>query len=268
MMPVLQFLGLTLPVAPLFALLAFYLGSELGSRAIGWLAPPERRETEAAAFNNAVFLALVATLVAARLVYASRYLRLYLDDPALLISLRPGTLALGPGAVIGAGVGLLYLYRKRVPLGRVADAAAYGLAGGLALFNVGRFLSGDAYGTISYVPWSVTMWGLPRHPVQIYTALALVAILVLIWRYRDGALPGEIFWRFTMLYGFSELFLDAFRANPTTWALGIRPLQVMALAAVLISMYILSHYARVRSQALETAGQLGDEAGPSPEAQR
>ncbi len=268
MMPVLQFFGLTLPVAPLFALLAFYLGSELGSRAIGWLAPKERREEEAAAFNNAVFFALVASLVAARLIYASRYLRLYLDDPGLLISLRPGTLALGPGAVVGAGVGLLYLYRKRVPVGRVADAAAYGLAGGLALFNVGRFLSGDAYGTLSYVPWAVRMWGLPRHPVQLYTALALVAILVLLWRYRHGALSGELFWRFVMLYGFSELFLDAFRANPATWALGIRPLQVMALAAVLVSMYILSHYARMRSQAGESAAALGEDARPATELQR
>lgn len=53
MWPVISFLGLTLPVGPLFALLAFYLGSDLATRALGRIASAQQRTAWQGAINNA-----------------------------------------------------------------------------------------------------------------------------------------------------------------------------------------------------------------------
>jgi phosphatidylglycerol:prolipoprotein diacylglycerol transferase len=253
MLPVIQFLGLTLPVGPLFAILAFFAGSELAARAIHWFSSDDRASEWAEAFNTATFIALIAGLLGARLGYAAKYLSLYLADPRLLLSLRPGTLALVPGLIIGVIAGVYVLRRKGVPLALVADITGIGVAAGLAVLSVGQFLTGDAYGVRSDVPWAVELWGAYRHPVQLYVAAALLSILALLWWWRKSAAPGETFWRFVMLYSASTLFLDAFHANEPTWGPGIRTAQVISLVALLAAMFVLSYYAKSRETSVDSS---------------
>ena len=248
MFPVISFAGLTLPVGPLAFIIAFYVGVELGVRAIGRAAPVSQQKEWQSAFNNAAFIALLAGLVGARLGYAARFYSLYAESPLLLLSLRPGTLALLPGLLAAGAAGLFTLHRKNISLAHIADAVAVGLAGALVILNLGRFLTGEGYGLSTEAPWGVDLWGVVRHPVQLYEAVALLVILIVLWRIQPRSLPGELFWRFVMLYSLSVLFLDAFHASGPTWSLGIRVPQVIALAGLLVALYILSFYARQRQQ--------------------
>ncbi len=258
MMPVLQFLGLSLPVTPLFALLAFYLGGEVSGRALTHLNRDHPdREQWLSALSTAIFLALLLGLVVARLAYAARFASLYLESPGMLLSPRIQTLATGPGVVGGALALLAYLRYRRVPLARAADALAFGLvAGGIVLYS-GLFLSGDLYGTVTFVPWAVEVWGLPRHPVGLYMALALLCIgLILLWTARRGYLPGELFWRFLMFYGLSLLILGAYHANSPTWGPGIRLVQAGGLLVSLVGMFVLSYYAAAWQRAMGSRASL------------
>lgn len=248
MFPVLRVIGLTLPVGPLSLLLALYLGLELSERALTRNAPADKRDAWRAAFQHAAFISLVAGLVGARVGYALQYHVLYRDSPALLLSLRPGTLSLWPGVLTAGLVAVLILRRKQLSLSVAADAGAIGIAGALLVFSVGNFLTGRAYGTVTNVPWGVEMWGAVRHPVQLYTAVALGMTLVVLWYLQRRALPGEILWRFALLYSLSQLFLAAFRANAATWGPEIRIGQTVALVVLLGSMYVLSYYAQQRER--------------------
>ncbi len=245
MWPVLHFLGLTLPVGPLAALLAFVVGSEVGSRTIRRFAGDGKAAAPwSEAFNSAIFVGLLAGLVAARVAYAMRYFDLYLAEPTLLLSLRPGTLAGWPGIGFGAAVVVFYSRRRQLPLAVIADAGAMGTLAALVIWKLGQFLTGDAYGVPGKVPWAVEIWGEVRHPVQLYVAGALLVGLVLLWWQRRDARPGQLFWQALLVYGAVELFFAAFRANPATWGPGIRTAQVYALLAILTAMYVLSYYAR------------------------
>jgi len=246
MLPVLTVAGLTIPTGPLALLLAYYVGTELGARALGRLAPrPGARQTHwQTAFANASLLALAAGLIGARLGYAVRFSSLYWQSPLLLLSPRPGALLPLPGLLAAGAAGMLFLARKDIGLWAIADATTVGVAGALVVFNLGRFLTGAAYGLPTELPWAVELWGVRRHPVQLYEAAALIVVVAFLWQRLPRAQTGETFWRFVVLDGVSVLVLDAFHATSPTWILGIRIPQVMALAALLAGLYVLSFYAR------------------------
>ena len=250
MAPVIGFLGFAIPVGPVSVLLAFLVASEIGGRAIGWLpaslVSQSRRHAWSDAYGNAVFYGLLVGVIGARLVYAAQYASLYLQDPAMLLSLRPGTLALWPGVLLGSAAALWILHRRGVPLTVSADASVFGLTAGLLVVKIGQFLTGDAFGTSTSAAWGVYLWQATRHPVQLYFAAALLLIFVLLLLRRQSAQAGEIFWRFVLLYGLTELFLSAYQANPRIWGPGIRLAQVLSLAGMLAAMFVLSYYAKSR----------------------
>ena len=252
MAPVIGFLGFTIPVGPVSLLLAFLVASDLGGRAIGWLpassVEPSRRDAWMDGYGNAVFFGLIVGIIGARLAYTAQYATLYLQDPAMLLSIRPGTLALWPGVLLGAGTALFVLQRRSVPLSVSVDASVFGLTAGLVVVKLGQFLTGDAFGTSTAAAWGVYLWQATRHPVQLYFAAALLLIFLLLLFSRKSAQPGEIFWRFVLLYGLAELFLSAYQANPLVWRPGIRLVQALSLAGMLTAMFVLSYYARSRMQ--------------------
>ncbi|MGB7204691.1 MAG: prolipoprotein diacylglyceryl transferase family protein, partial [Anderseniella sp.] len=110
------------------------------------------------------------------------------------------------------------------------------------------FFTGNAYGTPTDVPWGVELWNAMRHPVQLYDAIALLIVLVVLWYLHKKVLDGELFWRFLMLYSLSRLFLDMFHSNASVWGPGIRINQIISLATLLLSLFILSLFAQQREQ--------------------
>ncbi len=118
----------------------------------------------------------------------------------------------------------------------------------LIVLALGQFATGERYGVATDLPWAVELWQVRRHPVQIYEAISLAVILAVLWRMMPTALPGEIFWYGVLYVGVTELLLEAFRGTSNTAVAGIRVSQVVALAAVLLALYILAFYAGQRQR--------------------
>ncbi len=253
MLPVIRILGFTLPTAPFFALLAFYVFSEVGARVLGRLAPDGQRAQWQVTYSNATLIAALAGLIGARLGYAARFYQLYLETPALLLSLRPGSLAILPGLLLGGSAGLFYLVRKQLPLTRLADATALGVCAGLAVLSMRNFLTGDDLGAATTMPWAWEQWAARRHPVQLYEFVLLTGVFVLLlWRAYTRARAGETFWSFIACYSGVELLLEGLRAASWTWSAGIRGVQVLALVALLAALYVLSFYGAAASGIAQT----------------
>ena len=77
----------------------------------------------------------------------------------------------------GLVVAAWYLRRRRLPLAQVLDAAAPGLLLGVAIAAAGALLAGRNPGAPSEVPWAIVLWGVRRHPSQVYEALAVLGAL-------------------------------------------------------------------------------------------
>ncbi len=160
-------------------------------------------QVDAAKLWNLCILSLFVALAAARLLLlAVNWSALRLHPRWLLgIAMVHHPLLAGAGSLAGSACAFWYARRVKLPLAATADALAPPLALGLAFEQLGALAAGSGYGRDAGpgVPWAVTyqdpmamIWsgtplGFPLHPVQAYTALAFLALALLLFVW----LPAE-----------------------------------------------------------------------------
>lgn len=177
---------------------------------------------------NLGLIAILTTLIGERLLVVAAYFSAFREHPFWVLGLATNHVPawIAPAAVLlGLAAAALYAKAEGLPLLRTMDCAALSATLPLAIGEVGSFFAGANYGLPTSGVWAVTytnplawLWygtslGMRLYPVQLYAALALAAILVvLLWwlsrREQDGELAGG--WLF--LAGMAEFFLDFYRA--------------------------------------------------------
>jgi len=229
--PTLNIFGVAIQSYPLAVLLAAGVGLWLAVRAARVL------EIDGNRLYDLGFYALLGTALGARLTYVLTHLRVYVDAPLSALSLTPTALWWPGGVLVGILVAVIYWRKYPLPLGPTLDATAIGLVLALEIERLGAFLGGQGLGQATTLPWGVNVWDQVRHPVQIYEALAMAALLVLLWRQLHRRhFDGQIAVLFVLLYSGSRLFLEAYRAQPWLAPGGIRVVQPVALVVLLGSL--------------------------------
>jgi phosphatidylglycerol:prolipoprotein diacylglycerol transferase len=133
-------------------------------------------------------------MVGAKLLWVFEHLG---EEPALDLLLSRGGMSWFGGFLGGLLAGIVVIRRKHLPVMGVLAAATPALAIGHAIGRIGCFLVGDDYGRPTDLPWGVAFpQGLPPttvpvHPTQIYEALALVPLAVLLMRWRAGGMADR-----------------------------------------------------------------------------
>ncbi len=125
--------------------------------------------------------------------------QVYVTDPLRILILWDGSFSFLGGA-IGIGIVIYFATRgHRSIFLQWLDALLPATTLGLVFFWVGAFLSGDAYGKPTDVPWGITYdainvrYVIPIHPVQAYYALFyfILTFLLLIVRKRSKRVGAE-----------------------------------------------------------------------------
>ncbi|MFB3819108.1 MAG: prolipoprotein diacylglyceryl transferase [Candidatus Methylomirabilales bacterium] len=218
----------------LFFVAAFFAGYLI----MMWIYRREGRDVEA--LDTGLMYMLGGTIVGARLghvlLYEPGY---YLTHPLEILKVWEGGLA-SHGAAAGILIAL-YLYVRRTPgvgylwlLDRVGIVTALGGC----FIRIGNFFNSEIVGTPTPGGWGVVFVrvdALPRHPVQLYEALAyLVSFAILLWAYlqyakdrRDGLLLGLFF-----VLVFSARFALEFVKTPQAAYEGGFPLTVGQLLSI------------------------------------
>ena len=142
------------------------------------------------------------------------------------------------------GIGMIRLHR--LPVISVLAAATPALAVGHAIGRVGCLLVGDDYGRPSDLPWAVAFpEGLPPttvpvHPTQIYEALALVPLALMLTRWRrQGRSDRFVLGVYLIAAGTVRFLIEFVRVNDRV----IGPLTVAHMAsmtAVIVGMLLLT----------------------------
>lgn len=232
----------TLPIGPLriqtyglFLLLAYFAGLWLAARLA------RRRGLDGDHIYNAGFYGLLAGLVAARLGHTVAYVEAYRADPRQILSLSPGALLPLPGLIGAAAAVAFYVWRRRLPALPLADAAAPGVLLGVVVAGWGAFLAGRLLGAASDLPWALVLFGVRRHPVALYEALAGLALLAgLLWLDRTRTLrPGQLLLLTLFGYATIRLFLEPLRAGSPTVGDGWRVPQMVSLVVIAICGWLL-----------------------------
>ena len=211
--------------------------------------------TTVAALDTLVGYLVVGMLVGARVMYAIAYEPgYYLHDPLEFFRVWHGGLSFH-GAVIGMAIACLLFARvHRVPFWQLADTLALAGTPGLFFGRLGNFINGELYGRPTHVPWAMVFpadpLGLPRHPSQLYEAIAEGIILFLVLRslerravaygwYRPGLLAGA----FLLGYGVIRFSLEFTRQPDAQLGLVLGPFsmgQMLSMAMIVLGALLLS----------------------------
>lgn len=180
------------------------------------------------------FPVVIGATLGGRLWYGLFNWDLYSRTPRLFWALRIGDLA-WPGALLGGLLaGYLWCRFRGFDLLALADSSALALPVPQALASIGLLLSGEAFGTPTSLPWAVPLLGAPRHPTQIYLAVAALASLGVLRVLAARQPPaGALMSWYLGLQGLGMVLIEALRADSLVVAGGIRAGQVVGLALVL-----------------------------------
>lgn len=204
-----------------------------------------RLKLNAAAIVNMIFYAVLGGLVAARLAYAAPHWRLYLVSPVDLLMVTGSTLNLAAGLIVGLAIAVLIGWRQKLPLRPSLDALAPGLAVIMLSLGVADVLSGDAYGLPSGLPWAIYIRGAYRQPTQFYEVVAALGILLLWWLKRaEWCGSGQGFLVVVALSAAARVIIEAFRADSLILPGGFRLAQVIGLAVLALSIYVMVRWRR------------------------
>ena len=191
---------------------------------------------------NAGLYGLIGGVIVGRLGHVVAYWPAYRTQLSEIFGFNTQAFLLWPGVIGGLAVAGWYIYRHRLPLVGVLDAFAPGALVGVAIASLGAFLAGRVPGAASSLPWAVEMWGVMRHPSQVYEAIASLAVGGLAAQsLRRGSRPGTPFLLAILGYGLSRWLLEPFReASPVIAGTGLRVPQVIGLALALGALWALT----------------------------
>jgi phosphatidylglycerol---prolipoprotein diacylglyceryl transferase len=168
-------------------------------------------------FPSFMFYLLLGVLIGSRLFSVLSELPYYLGKPIAIFMWWQGGMAFHGGLIGAVVAALIFCKSRRISFYKIADLVMIPVCLALALGRVGNYTNGEFYGKIASVPWAVQFQGVEgfRHPVQIYEAIAMVAIFGLLWWLKGKKLPdGTIFWSFIMAYGLLRFWLEFYKDLP------------------------------------------------------
>lgn len=161
--------------------------------------------------------AVIGVIAGGRLGYVLFYEPQYFaENPLQIFAVWNGGMS-SHGGFIGVTLMLaLACWRKKYDIRKIADVAIVPIALGLALGRIGNFINYELYGTVTDVPWAITIPGVEglRHPTQIYAVIKDVTIALLCYfhlRYGRSVNPGRTSALFLMLYGLFRFIVEHYR---------------------------------------------------------
>jgi phosphatidylglycerol:prolipoprotein diacylglycerol transferase len=205
-----------------------------------------RREARRANLPDAVvdvgIAGVIGGLIGAKLLWTFEHAG---EEPVLRLLTSRGGMSWFGGFAGGLVAGTAFMWRARLPLVPVLAAAAPGLAAGHAIGRIGCLLVGDDYGRPSDLPWAIAFpEGLPPtvvpvHPTQIYEAIPLFVLAVVLTRLRAaGVADRRVLGVYLLLAGLLRFGIEFLRVNERVFA-GLSVAHLASVAVTLAGLVLL-----------------------------
>ncbi len=229
-----------------------------------------RNKIEPILIQSLTMWIIVGMLIGARIWYVWENWYQFSSDPISIFKLWEGGMVFYGGFIGGFIGGIVFIKLAKLPLLKVMDITAPGIAIAISIGRIGCFLNGCCYGRITdsfigvkfparwYPPAFVDHLQrglissgaeqcLPVIPTQLISTLNLFLIFLILWNIRTKKIfNGFIFALFIGLYGFHRFIVDFFRHYSEN-ALILKYLslsQVLSIIMMLISAVVIITFYR------------------------
>ncbi len=212
--------------------------------------------------DMAIYLFL-AGLVGSRLVFVLMNWSLYADDPVSIFATWEGGVSFYGAILGGFVVVVVFSIKRKLSVGRVADAVAPGLAVAAAVGRIGCALNGCCYGLPTSGAWGVFTRFAPglRHPTQLYESASYFLLFgfLLVWQKKHAKAPGQLFLTFVGGYLIARYIIEFFREGERIYPwLSVTQAASLVIGVVAIAAYV--YLGRRARRSLKAAPASGTEA--------
>lgn len=227
--------------------LLFAISFFAGYRITQWIY--QKENFPKADVDELLIYVLLGVVVGARLGHCLFYEPdFYLSNPIEIFKFWRGGLA-SHGAAVGI-LTALYLYAKKKPKQNyiwVVDRVVIVVALSGFFIRMGNLFNSEILGKSSDVAWAFIFTRIdtiPRHPTQIYEALAYLSIfvlLIIVYRKFHPPSPGTLLGIFlTCIFGF-RIFVEFFKEDQSAFEAGmaLNMGQILSIPLVLIGVFLL-----------------------------
>jgi len=209
---------------------------------------------------------LIAVIAGARLFHVVDQWGYYAANPWEIIQIQHGGLAIW-GALVAGGMAIVsYAKLSHISIGRLLDVFVPALLTAQIIGRVGCIINGDAYGSITNLPWAFiyinpnamipqSLIGVPTHPYPVYEMLWNGLGLALVLKYRHlFKKDGYLFLGYLALYSVGRLAFTFVRQETIVF-LGLQQAQVLAIVMFLtIIVAILYEHRKSKRKPLRRIG--------------
>lgn len=199
---------------------------------------------------NLGFYLIIFSLIGARVYAIFLDLPYYLKNPAEIIAVWHGGLAIH-GAIIGGVLTLLfYSYKKRQQFWLWADIIAPAIALGQAIGRWGNYFNQELFGTPTNLPWGIPI-AFPNRPAQYLnekyfhptffyeSILNLLNFSILIFLWKKGfRKQGIILGIYLINYSIIRILMESLRTDTAPELLGIRWPIWASLVLVILGVFL------------------------------
>lgn len=238
MLPTIDIGPLVLPTAGLIAIVGAWIVLSASERAA------KKLKLSVEATYTLVAIMMAAAFIGARLVFVILHWSAYKDEPLSIFWPLTSGFNWWAGILAALVAGFFYMRAKQLPRVATLDALSPGLILALMAMSLADFAGGPGYGQETAVPWAIDLFGIQRHPVQLYEIAIGAAALVIWWRFVDRRrYDGQLFLLTVAVYAGGRLLFDAYRANSPLTAEGFHIIQIASLAVLLLCVFLMGRRA-------------------------
>jgi len=254
MHPVLFHLGpLTIYTYGFFVAVGLLVGLSLA------LKEAKRKGFDPQAILDLIFYAVLAGIIGARIFYVTQNFSFYKDNLLSIVKLWEGGLVFQGGLIAAIPVAWIFLKKKKLVFWKTFDVLAPYMALGQAFGRIGCFFAGCCYGKPTGIAWAVTftdpktlaLAGIPLHPTQLYSALGLFLIfLILLVLRKFTRFPGQLSCFYLILDSSFRFFVEFFRGDPRGQFWGpFSPAQIICIITFVVAFSLYFYLKRLHQQA-------------------
>ncbi len=205
---------------------------------------------------------MVGTLVGARFVYVVTYWKEnFAHEPLTeIFMIRHGGIVFYGGFIGASLAGILFAWRKHLPVWRLADILAPSIALGSSIGRWGCLMNGCCYGKPTTLPWGIQFpvghetYPNYVHPTEIYDSFLNLALYgFLAWLYRRKKFDGQVFAAYMIGYALLRSFVEIFRGDytPVHYLGPLTPGQLMSIGIIIVGIILLFVLSRRKVEPVE-----------------